>query len=275
VPAEASSHEALATSMLAQLGQPGARWLHARDGREHHLFRVQLSDGERMLKVPRADGIADPYDPGRTAVARLVAEGFAIGLSRGLPVPGQYRVHATTPPCATMEVLPGTTAEQALERGALDGESLSRVCLGMGRALATLHSVKRPAGGAGIPDLAGADPASARLLHLDFHLGNVLGRPHLAAGWEITGVVDWTCARWGPPEADFVEMQVSVFVRNPRARDAFVAGYRQVSGRAVDLAEVEWRSAAEIRRRLAEQPDEVGELRGYWEAWADRVENPA
>lgn len=256
--------------VLEQLGEPDARFLHARDGREHHLFRVQLARGERMLKVPREDALPDPFDTGRSSAERLVCEGVAIGLARGVPVPGAYEVHDTDPICATMEVLPGTTAEQALERGQLDEEQLGRVCLQMGRMLANLHGVRRTGDGDLLPDLEVDGRGNARLLHLDYHLGNVLGRPKLGAGWEITGVVDWTCARWGPPEADFVEMQVSVFIRNPRARDAFVAGYRQVAMRAVDLADVERRAARELRRRLAEHPEDGGAARGYWQAFADK-----
>ncbi len=259
-----------ARRVLEQLGESGARCVHARDGREHHLFRVQLACGERMLKIPREDALPDPFDTGRTPTERLFCEGVAIGLARGVPTPAHYRVHDTEPVCATMELLPGTTAEQAWERGQLDEDQLLRVCLQMGRMLANLHGVRRPADGDLLPDLEVDDRGNARLLHLDYHLGNVLGRPKLGAGWEVTGVVDWTCARWGPPEADFVEMQVSVFIRNPRARDAFVAGYRQVALRAVDLGLVERRAARELRRRLAEHPDEGGAARGYWQAFADK-----
>lgn len=262
--------EALARSVLEQLGEPGVRAVHARDGREHHLFRVQLAEGERMLKIPRADGLADPFDPTRHAAERLLCEGVAISLARGIPVPGEYRVHDTEPVCATMEVLPGQTAEQALERGQLDEAALARVCLQMGRTLAALHGVRRTGDGSLLPSLPGEAGGHARLLHLDFHLGNVLGRPKLGAGWEITGVVDWTCARWGPPEADFVEMQIGVFIRNPSARDAFIAGYRQVSLRAVDVADVERRAGLELKRRLAAGPHEGGDARGYWQSFADR-----
>ena len=172
-----------------------------------------------------------------------------------------------------MDVVPGTTAEQAWERGQLDADSLVQVCLQMGKMLANLHSVRLGSGGGGLPVLELSTTGSARLLHLDYHLGNVLGRPRIGAGWEITGVLDWTCARWGPPEADFVEMQVSVFIRNPRARDAFVAGYRRVANRAVDLLEVERRAAREIRRRLASDPTEGGEARAYWATWAEKHED--
>ena len=262
--------ETLIAALLEQLGEPGARWQHARDGREHHLFRVSLERGERMLKVPREEGLPDPFDPTRSSAERLLCEAWAVQNARGVPVAGNYEVHPTEPICATMDVLPGLTAEQALERGQLDDEMLGRVCLAMGKAMGGTHSVKRPADGGMLPELPGTDLTNARLLHLDFHLGNVLIRPRAGMGWEITGVLDWTCARWGPAEADFVEMQVSVFVMNPRARDALIAGYRQASGRAVNLTEVERRSADEIRRRLRDDPPESDRLRGYWEAFAQR-----
>jgi hypothetical protein len=180
-----------------------------------------------------------------------------------------YRVFDTTPVCAIMGILPGTTAEIAYERGQLDEQGLLGVSLQMGRTLAIVHGVKRPDAPGGIPDLPDAAPEGRRLLHLDYHLGNVLGRPQLGGAWSVTGIVDWTCARWGPVEADLVEMQVSVFCLNPRARDAFVAGYRQASGRAIDMREVEARATREIRRRLAVDRPEDEVLARRWEDWID------
>lgn len=261
--------EDIARELVRQLGHANVRVVRGRDGREHHLFRIVLPWGERILKFPRADGLPDPYDRARPSAERLRAEGWAVGHARGVPVPGDYQVHDTDPVCATMEVIPGTTAEIAFEKGQLDADGLQAVCLQMGRSLAALHGLRRPPGGGGLPDLPGAAPAGARLLHLDYHLGNVIGRPMLGGSWTVLGIVDWTCARWGPPEADFVEMQASVFVTNPRARDAFVAGYRQISGRAVDVRDVERRTASEIRRRLVEDPPADAVLAARWRDWAE------
>lgn len=267
--------EEIATRLAAELGLD-PRVSRARDGREHHLFRVVAPPGsagpgdpggDRLLKFPRADGLADPFEPTRPAAVRLRAEADVLGRVRGVTVPSPYRVYDTEPVCAVMGVLPGTTAEIAYEKGQLDEAQLLAVCLQMGRTLASVHSLKRPVDPGLIPDLAGSDPATARLLHLDFHLGNVLGRPALGGTWTITGVVDWTCARWGPVEADLVEMQASVFALNPRARDAFVAGYRQTSGRAIDIAVVEARAVIEIRRRLIEDRPTNDVLARRWEDW--------
>lgn len=260
--------EATLRDLLVQLGCPDARYAPTREGREHHLFRVHLPEGERLLKFPRRDPFPDPFEPGRDADDRLACEAYALTLVKGVAVPAPYVFYDTRPRCAVMGILPGTTAEIEYERGALDFDDLLGVCLQMGRTLAQVHTRKRPEGADFLPTLHG-DPANLRLLHLDFHLGNVLLRRQLGMGWQITGVVDWTRARWGPPEADFVEMQVSVFALNPRARDAFVAGYRQVSGRAVDIHEVERLAAAEIQRRLVSDPPDDEVLLRRWKDWVD------
>lgn len=267
--------ERIAARLALELGLD-PRVVRARDGREHHLFRVVTPEGffgaedpggERLLKFPRVDALPDPFDAHRGSNERLRAEAEVLGRVRGVGVPTPYRIFDTDPLCAVMGILPGTTAEIAYEKGQLDEQALIGVTLQMGRTLAAIHSVRRPEVPGGIPDLADSEPQYARLLHLDYHLGNVIGRPQLAAGWTISGVVDWTCARWGPVEADLVEMQVSVFVMNPRARDAFVAGYRQSSGRAIDMAAVEDRAAWEIRRRLVVDRPASEELARRWEDW--------
>jgi hypothetical protein len=268
-PVADSNPDETARALCVQMGHPDVRITRARDGREHHLFRVMFPEGERILKFPRVDALPDPYDATRPPTERLRAEAAAIALAKGVAVPGDYRVHETDPVCATMTIIPGTTAEIAHEKGQMDEDMLLRVCLQMGKTLAALHSRKRPESPGLLPDLPFIDPSSARLLHLDFHLGNVMGKPALGGGWEILGVVDWTCARWGPPEADLVEMQVSVFVTNPRARDAFVAGYRQASGRAIDIADVERRAAAEIARRLEEDPPSDPAVAKHWTKWLE------
>lgn len=264
------SPEDVARSLAEQLGHPDARLTPTREGREHHLFRIELPEGERLLKWARANPVKDPYDHGRTPTERLLAESYAISLVKGVTVPQPHIVYDTEPVCAVMGIIPGTTAEIAYERGQLDEEGLLGVCLQMGRTLGTLHSRRRPEGEDYLPDLPGSDPESARLLHLDYHLGNVLGRPQLGGAWTITGVVDFTCARWGPPEADFVEMQVSVFVLNPRAAAAFSAGYRQSTARGIDWRDVERRAIREIRRRLVEDPPADEVMLRRWKDWADR-----
>ena len=270
--------ETIAERLGRELGL-GPRMARARDGREHHLFRVTSPPGlcgtddpggDRLLKFPRADSLPDPFDLTRPAADRLRAEGVVIHAMRHVAVPAPYRVFPTEPVSAVMGILPGTTAEIAHERGQLDEDGLMGVCLQMGRTLSAIHATPRPQVESQLPDLPDCPAHGARLLHLDYHLGNVLGRPKLGSGWTITGVVDWTCARWGPVEADLVEMQACVFLLNPRARDAFVAGYRQASGRAIDMAQVEERTAWEIRRRLVSDRPANDVLTRRWEDWVER-----
>lgn len=205
--------EVIAARICRELGLD-PRIVRAREGREYHLFRVLTPaglcgpddpGGERLLKFPRVDALPDPFDLARPATDRLRAEGIVLTTLRGVSVSYPYRIFRTNPVCAVMGVLPGTTAEIAHERGQLDETGQVGVCLQMGSPTSPTSSC-------------------AALACSICHLGNVLGRPQLRSGWTITGVVDWTCARWGPVEADLVEMQACVFILNPRARDAFVAG---------------------------------------------------
>ena len=271
MPAETPDEDADKTArrLLSHIGHGGVRCVRARDGREHHLFRVQLPDGERLLKFPRVDALADPYDATRKPADRLRAEAHAIKLVKGPNVPNPYVIFDTDPVCSLMGVIPGTTAEIAWEKNQLDEESLINVCIQMGKTLAYVHTRKRPEGGDLLPDLPDSDLSTARLLHLDFHIGNCVGRPQLGGHWQVLGVVDWTCARWGPVEADLVEMQVSVWVFIPRARDAFVAGYRQASGRALSIKDIERRATFEIHRRLVFDPPESEKLKMMWLDWVD------
>lgn len=264
------SEQTLSTAerLLTELGHPGVRPVHLRDGREHHIFRVALPAGDRVLKFPRADAVSDPFAAHRTPAERLYSECTAIETVRNVPVPRPYDLFPTDPVCALLGFVPGTTAEIAYEKGQLDEDGLLAFCVQMGRMLAQIHRSRRPDGFTELPDLDGSDPATARLLHLDYHLGNVMAQRQLGGVWHITAVVDWTCARWGPPEADFVEMQVSVFISNPRARDAMIAGYRQVAARLVSVAEIERRAVLEIRRRFAKDPPDPTTA-FHWRRWID------
>lgn len=257
----------MASHLLKEL-EIDAQPIPLRDGREHHLYRLQTPDGERILKFPRPDALKDPFDPERSSADRLRGESLAIHLVQGVPVPRPYHFYNhTRVPCSVMGLLPGCSPEAHHERKRLDWVSLMGLSVQMGRMLAHIHHRRRPPDGAGLPDLPGSHPEGARLLHLDFHIGNVLGHPQ--TGWQLTGVLDWTCARWGPPEADLVELQVSVFSANPQARDAFISGYRQISGHQLDIRMVEERAAAEIQRRLVEDPP-APEMLGIWSSWLEK-----
>ena len=141
----------------------------------------------------------------------------------------------------------------------------------MGRGLAGVHSTRRPQEPTDIPDLPGCDPSSARLLHMDYHLGNVqVIRDRRRGGYAVSGVVDWVLCRWGPREADFVEMTLSVFKQIPQAREAFMAGYRSAGGMQLDR-ELEYSYLARDLDRRLEAGVQDRKLEALWMAWLSEI----
>jgi hypothetical protein len=155
-----------------------------------------------------------------------------------------------------MGIVPGVTPEDVYRRGLMDRTLLEAVSLEMGRLLARIHDAKMPpvTEPTTIPLLMGADPDKARLLHMDFHLGNVLGSMRTGGRWIPGGVIDWTWAKWGPREADFTEMGVSVCVTNPWAMEPMLHGYREVSGLTLEASRIFPWVRAELERRLVSEP---------------------
>lgn len=246
----------------------------ARGGMEHHLFHVVLADGQvRYGKVP-VDGYVDPKWPGRDPLSSLCAEAEAIALvaekcREGLGVPQPYQILLGEPPGALMGVLPGGAPEQILLKKGMDLRLLRAICHEMGRMLADIHRVKRPADGSVIPDLPGADLTDARLLHMDFHMGNVVGTLQLGFGWRLSGIVDWTCAHWGPREQDVAEMGASLFATNPDMLDEFLLGYKSRTGIGMNRPRVLDVLVLELERRLRDDPPTESRIRN---AWGARVE---
>lgn len=252
----------------------------ARGGLEHHLFVVHLADGSvRIGKVPR-HGYVDPHWPERRPLQSLRTEAQAVGLVAQrcgdiLQVPTPYQLLGGDPPGALMGVVPGSPPEQTLLKRGMDLRLLQRVCNELGRVLAQLHRVRRPDDPGDIPDLPGADLADARLLHMDFHLGNVLGDMQLGFGWKCRGVVDWTCAHWGPREADVGEMGASLFATNPDLLDEFMAGYRSATGVGLRRSLVLDALVAELERRLRDDPPDEPRIHNLWvarvEEWSRQI----
>lgn len=252
----------------------------ARGGMEHHLFHVHLDDGQvRYAKVPR-EAYRDPHWPDRTPQRSLEIEAAAVALVAdkcrdSVAVATPYQLLQGDPPGAMMGVVPGAPPELTVLKGAVDLRLLQRICSEMGSVLAELHRVRRPADPGPIPDLPGADLTDARLLHMDFHLGNVLGNMKLGFGWKCTGVVDWTCAHWGPREADVAEMGASLFATNPSLLDDFLIGYRTRTGVALRRHLVLDTLVAELERRLRDDPPGEPRIHNLWiarvEEWSRQI----
>jgi hypothetical protein len=262
----ASENVAQAERLLREVGLAFVRVTAMPSGREHDLFRVAFGDGTlRILKVPRTDRMADPYWPGRGAREAFRAEREAIVRVQGIEVPTPYHLLPTDPPAALMGIVSGLTPEDVYRRGLMDRSLLEAVALEMGRLLATIHAIKMPVGEpSAIPIFADVEPEKARLLHMDFHLGNVLGSMRTGGRWIPGGVIDWTWAKWGPREADFTEMGVSVCLTNPWAMEPMLVGYREVSGQTLEPARIFPWVRDELERRLRDEPPSDPNVQALW-----------
>jgi aminoglycoside phosphotransferase (APT) family kinase protein len=240
-------------------------------GSQHHLFRlVGAEDGKPyVLKIARVgDPFGDAWDPARKHLSGLRAEAAAVAMARRVEVPRPSRILSESPPSALMPHLPGESGQSLWDRRRLDEQGLRDLCYAMGGALASVHSLKRPEDPGDIPDLPipDFDPGMARLLHMDFHLGNVqVVRDRVRGMYQVKGIVDWVLCRWGPREADLVELSISVFRQFPEARGAFMAGYRRAGGLVFDAAIERRFTLIELRRRLPLAPTD--KVRKAWEKW--------
>ena len=211
----------------------------------------------------------DPHWPERDPRQALLIEQEAVahivarcGATLGVPQP--YRFLDGDPPGALLGVVPGSPPEQTLHRRGMDMRLLGSICTEMGAMLADVHRVRRPADPGQIPDLPGGPWNDPRLLHMDFHLGNVVGNFQLGFGWKLCGVLDWTCAHWGPREADVGELGASLFATNPALLDDFLAGYRARTGVRLNRSLVLDFLVAELERRLRDDPPEEDTIRNLW-----------
>ena len=242
-------------------------------GLQHDLFRVTLpGGGHQVFKVGRTDRpFGDAWDPHRTHWDGLRAEAQAFTyIGDELPVATPYRLLEGLHPCALMKFLPGDSVWKMWERGRLDDDALRRVCFTIGGAQAEIHRIRRPDDPGAIPDLPGASLDDARLLHLDYHLGNVMVRRAGLRGWEVLGLVDWVLCRWGPREADLVELSISLFRQVDGTRGAFLGGYRHAGGSPLSHELEDLWVHQELLRRL-EAGVEDPQLRARWEMWEDDI----
>jgi aminoglycoside phosphotransferase (APT) family kinase protein len=192
-----------------------------------------------------ADHVAE-----REALAMAAAHG-------GVPVPEIVRRgELAGRPLLVTTFLPGAIASEALMA---QPERAFDVGVAIGQTLGRLHAINAPAGldrpdrswldlgGPALdplrPRLALVSP-SDRLLHLDYHLLNVL-----VDDGGVTGVIDWENTRVGPPWADLgrsralLRAAILGYARNPAEREGLaqverglVAGHAEVAGPDPDPA---------------------------------------
>ena len=211
-----------AEAMLRAGGVPFESLVPHAGGAQHQLYKVvQSGQPQRLLKVPKVDCLG----PERSCLQGLQAECSALTLMRDVPVPTPYVLLNGG---ALMGYVPGQAAGYLYAQGRLSTEALSQVCFSMGKQLAAIHRHRLPQDyQGGIPFLNGDFAGPRRLVHGDYHLGNVqLVMDRRRGAFQVSGVVDWVNCAWGPPEWDFVEMHISVFRQLKGSRDAFLGGYR-------------------------------------------------
>ncbi len=254
--------------VLARQGKRAKLIQEAWGGREHHVCKVLLDDGDAYVaKVPRRDGYRPIHWPKSGPLRPLRAEAEAIDRLRHVPVAKPSVIFEGDPPFALQPMLPGRPPERELMDGNVSKTSLEDLCLQMGKLLAAIHRTRFPGldTETHIPLKVGCVPENARLLHMDYHLGNVLALRDLRRGWRLTGVVDWTCCQWGPREDDFIELGASLFATNPWAFDPFLVGYSRGSGQRLDARNIKAHIGRELRRRLEDEPPESEQIVRLWD----------
>jgi aminoglycoside phosphotransferase (APT) family kinase protein len=149
------------------------------------------------------------------AAARREREAMVAAAHHGLPVP-LIALHGTVEkrPLLVTTFLPGRPASLAL--AANPGAALA-LGVSMGQTLGNVHQIPAPEvlvsikpgwiekGGPSltpIRHLLDAVARQDRLLHLDYHLNNVL-----IDGGQVSGVIDWENTAAGPPHMDLARSQ--------------------------------------------------------------------
>ncbi|MFI6704685.1 phosphotransferase family protein [Streptomyces sp. NPDC050509] len=172
----------------------------------------------------------------------------------GVPAPGLVAVDPTAAHCAypslLMTHLPGRTV--------LDDEGVATRVPLLARQLVAIHAVRpavrppeyvawttadtvvTPKGADAAAWAAAIDvirepapPYEGRLLHRDFHPGNVLFDVARSdpAGARITGVVDWAAASWGPADLDVAHCSTNLaLLHGPAWGPRFAEAYEEAGG---------------------------------------------
>ena len=235
-------------------------------GQQHQLYKVvQPGEPQRLLKVPKVERVG----PDRSCWQGLEAENAALALMRGVPVPTPYVLLEGG---ALMAHVPGQAAGYLYEQGRLGAAALHEVCFSMGKQLAAIHRHRMPVDYTGaIPILPLAFDGPLRLVHGDYHLGNVqLVMDRRRGAFKVSGVVDWVNCGWGPSEWDFVELHISVFRQLSGSREAFLGGYRSGGALAPDQGREQRLLAGELQRRLALGQVPEGH-KGDWIRWLSEL----
>ncbi len=190
------------------------------------LIRAGFADDIELTGMHRGMGSTEmwsflPSPKASALVVRVFAEGAGAAAEReylamdaaarhGLPVPAIVtRGTVRHRPFLVATFIPGIPANQALAAHPERAHALGVV---MGETLGRVHEVVAPEGFTGkantwidrggpalspVRQLLDAGPGQDRLLHLDYHLANVL-----VQDGRLAGVIDWEHTLAGPPHMD-------------------------------------------------------------------------
>ncbi|GHO85851.1 phosphotransferase family protein [Dictyobacter formicarum] len=274
--------------VLRALGVSGTPTVSAlRGGFDMAMWRVEHEGQTYALRVFRSGAHEDCEHE------RIVMEAAH---AAGLPVPEVHRAGIWQDrPALLISWLSGRTLEDELRARPWRLWSLG---IAFGRTQAAINAVPAPAlhrqqseawlawHGADEPVLQDRlrQLSSGRqaLLHLDYHLRNVL-----TDGKQITGIVDWTNARAGDPRADAARtisiLRVDPLVRKPLIQWlalsifalAWRIGYQRAGGSLHEMAAFyAWAGTImqhDLAPRYKQQPHELAPARRWTNKWKARA----
>jgi aminoglycoside phosphotransferase (APT) family kinase protein len=243
----------------------------AGEGSHHHLVVVEVDSGPlQLLRLPKS------LHSGAREILRSEAEAIA-RTQAVLPVPHPVTLlpNEEEPEGCLMPILPGTRVTDLRAQGGTVAD-IGTICRELGRLMAHLHQIRRQGSEASwiqelFPDLENENT----LLHGDAHLGNLLVERDSKRGWTITGMIDWSFCRWGPPEADLVEMAICEAEPRPHLGRLFYESYIEAGGLPPREPVLRRALIRELERRL-EHHSQAYDIaaRDAWTRWLVALQRP-
>ena len=272
--------------ILSRLGRRGAALIEpVAGGADAAIWRVEQGGSVFALRV---------LGPNQTGQAKREVDVMTLASRAGLPVPAVVSSAAWQGrPVILLEWAPGRTMADALLESLGDIERAAGLGLRFGEMQAAIHRLAPPPGLRSdwldwpVPNTAvraslrAIEARAPVLLHLDFHLLNVL-----VENDRITAVLDWANAHGGDPRADLARTLVTLQTAplpphvDQTAAAAILAsfeggwreGYEGGGGSFGGLAPFCWWAGASLEQNLAPQ---VGNAAVPWldGAYMERIRN--